>query len=118
MKEEQKDIDLKKNLCKSCYFFFSTLSNPTRLAILEQLRVGPKNVTQISNKLKQDQSMISHNLRSLVNCGFILIEKNWKEHIYSINSEIVEAIFQILNLHTNNFCKSIPKCKKIKIENQ
>jgi len=39
--------------------FFSTLANPLRLAILELLRDGPKNVTQIAEALKQEQSMIS-----------------------------------------------------------
>ncbi|HIE18592.1 TPA: ArsR family transcriptional regulator, partial [Candidatus Bathyarchaeota archaeon] len=66
---------LKKGLSKACYLFFSTLSNPTRLAILELLREGPKNVTQMAEVLNQDQSMISHNLKSLIRCSFVFVER-------------------------------------------
>lgn len=101
---------MKKGLSKSCYIFFSTLSNPTRLAILELLREEPKNVTQISKDLNQDQSMISHNLNPLVRCGFVFVERRWKEHIYSINEETVEAIFKIIDNHTEKYCPKGRKC--------
>lgn len=105
---------MKKGLCKSCYYFFSTMSNPTRLAILEQLRDGPKNVTEISKGLNQDQSMISHNLNPMVQCGFVSVERRWKEHVYSINKETVETIFQALDNHTENYCKKLERCPRQK----
>ncbi len=101
---------MKMGLCKSCYYFFAALANPTRLAILEQLRDGPKNVTQISKNLNQDQSMISHNLCPMVQCGFVSVERQWKERIYSVNKETVEAIFQTLDNHTENYCKNLETC--------
>ena len=90
---------MKKGLSKSCYLFFSTLSNPTRLALLELLREGPKNVTQMSEALNQDQTMISHNLKPLVRCRFVSVERRWREHIYSINKETMEAIFKVIDNH-------------------
>ena len=60
---------MKLGLSKTCYMFFSTLSNPTRLAILELLREGSKNVTDIAKELGQEQSMISHNLLQVVILG-------------------------------------------------
>ena len=41
-------IPVKHGLSETCYLFFSTLANPTRLAILELLRNGPRNVTEIT----------------------------------------------------------------------
>lgn len=95
---------MKKGLSESCYLFFSTLSNPTRLAILELLRESPRNVTQISKSLNQDQSMISHNLKPLIRCGFVFVERKWKERIYSTNYETMDALFKIITSHTEKHC--------------
>lgn len=101
---------MKKGLSKACYRFFSTLSNPTRLAILELLREEPKNVTQISEALNQDQSMISHNLKPLVRCSFVFVERRWREHVYSINRETMEAVFEIVQNHMKKYCPPKEKC--------
>lgn len=101
---------MKKGLSKSCYLFFSTLSNPTRLAILELLREEPKNVTQMSKALNLDQTMISHNLKPLVRCHFISVERRWRERIYSINEDTMEAIFKIIDNHMKNYCPKGGKC--------
>ncbi|MDH5689750.1 MAG: metalloregulator ArsR/SmtB family transcription factor [Candidatus Bathyarchaeota archaeon] len=101
---------MKKGLCETCPLFFSTLSNPARLAILELLRDGPRNVTQISEALEQDQSMISHNLKPLIRCSFVSVEKRWREHVYSINEETLEAIFQIFDNHAGKYCPEGREC--------
>lgn len=103
-------ISLKNNLSETCHLFFSTLSNPTRLAILELLREEPKNVTEISSILNQEQSMISHNLRPLVRCGFVSVERKWKERVYSINKETMSSLFQIINNHVEKYCPRKGKC--------
>jgi len=80
------------------------------LAILELLRDGPRNVTQISEALDQDQSMISHNLKPLVRCSFVSVEKRWREHVYSINEETLEAIFRIFDNHAEKYCPEGREC--------
>jgi len=102
---------MKRGLSEACYLFFSTLANPTRLAILELLRDGPKNVTTISNVLNQEQSMISHNLKPLVRCSFVLVDRRWKEHIYSLNQETMKPLFEIIQKHTDAYCPR-GKCPK------
>ncbi|MFP3985495.1 MAG: ArsR/SmtB family transcription factor [Candidatus Bathyarchaeia archaeon] len=101
---------MKRDLSDTCYMFFSTLSNPTRLAILELLRQEPKNVTEITNTLNQEQSMISHNLRSLEKCGFVFSEKRKREHLYSINRETMEPLFKIFAQHAMKYCDTKGKC--------
>ena len=85
---------MKHTLSETCHIFFSTLSNPTRLAILELLRDKAKNVTEISKALNQEQSMISHNLRPLEKCGFVFLERRGGEHFYSPNKETMKPLFK------------------------
>jgi len=74
---------MKKGLTKICHRFFINLSNPTRLAALEQLIAKPMSVNQLATVLGQEQSMISHNLKPLLQCKVITIQKQGKNHIYT-----------------------------------
>jgi len=99
-----------RNLAQTCYRFFSTLANPTRLAILEYLREGPKNVMQIAASLGQEQSMISHNLRPLVQCRLVFVDKKWKERVYSLNRETMEPLFKLFSYHAQKYCPNKGAC--------
>jgi DNA-binding transcriptional ArsR family regulator len=101
---------MKQDLSETCRQFFSTLANPTRLAILELLRDGPRNVTEISKALKQDQSMISHNLKPLERCRFVFSERRKKERLYSLNKETMERLFKIFSYHAEKYCPTGGKC--------
>ena len=101
---------MKQNLSETCYMFFSTLSNPTRLAILELLREGTRNVTDIADTLNEEQSMISHNLRPLERCGFVLSERRKRERFYFLNKETMEPIFKIFARHASKYCDTKGKC--------
>lgn len=101
---------MKYDLGQNCYMFFSTLANPTRLAILELLRDSPKNVTEIAEALRQEQSMISHNLRPLEKCGFVFSERIKRERFYSLNKETMEPIFKIFAHHASKYCSTRGKC--------
>jgi DNA-binding transcriptional ArsR family regulator len=70
---------MKKGLSETCHRFFSVLSNPTRLAALETLMEGSMNVSQLAESLGQEQSMVSHNLRPLVRCRFVEVERRGKD---------------------------------------
>ena len=101
---------MKKGLSETCYKFFSVLSNPTRLATLETLRERPMNVSQLAKSLGQEQSMISHNLRPLVRCRFVDVEKRGKERFYYINHDTLDPIFKIIESHERNYCPSGGHC--------
>jgi DNA-binding transcriptional ArsR family regulator len=95
---------LKRGLTDICYGFFSTLANPTRLAILETLRKKPLNVTDLAVALCQEQSMVSHNLRTLERCNLISSERRGKEKVYAVNKETVEGIFRVVENHAEKHC--------------
>ena len=101
---------VKKGLSTICYRFFSTLANPTRLAALENLMDKPMNVTQLAEILGQEQSMISHNLRPLVKCRFVHVERKGRERLYSINHETVDPLFKVIENHAVNYCPTGGKC--------
>jgi DNA-binding transcriptional ArsR family regulator len=103
-------LKMKKKLSKTCYKFFSTLANPTRLATLENLMDGPMNVSDIAETLEQEQSMISHNLRPLIRCGFVKAERKGKAREYSLNRETVESLFKIVENHAENYCPTGGLC--------
>ena len=103
-------VVVKKGLCESCYRFFTNLSNPTRLAVLEHLMEKPMSVTELADSLGQTQSMISHNLKPLQQCNFIYIERQGKKHIYSVNHETLGAIFKVVENHADRFCPTTGTC--------
>lgn len=105
-------VELKKGLSETCYRFFSILGNPTRLAALEALTEGPMNVSQLAESLGQEQSMISHNLRPLVRCRFVEVERRGKERFYRVNHDTVGSLFKIVEMHAENYCPTGGRCQE------
>jgi ArsR family transcriptional regulator len=101
---------MKRGISETCYVFFRVLANPTRLAILEVLREKPRNVTEVAESLKQEQSMISHNLEPLEKCRFVFSERKEKQRIYSLNKEIAEPLFKLFAFHSQKYCPTRGKC--------
>ncbi len=101
---------MKKGLTEICHRFFTNLSNPTRLAALEKLMGKPMSVNELAMALGQEQSMISHNLKPLLQCNFIFIERQGKKRIYTANRETVGALFRVIANHAEKFCPSGGRC--------
>ncbi len=97
-----------------CYGFFSTLANPTRLAILEQLLKGSMNVSGLAGALGQEQSMVSHNLKLLEGCHFISSERCGKEKYVSLNREIIEPLFELVEEFSEAYCNGFNDCPNYK----
>lgn len=102
--------DMKKGLSDLCYGFFSTLANPTRLAIIEKLDVGPMNVSELVEALGQEQSMVSHNLRPLVRCKLVRVMREGKHRVYSLNHDTLDPILKSVELHAERFCEGGASC--------
>ena len=84
--------------------FLTTLSNKTRLAIIQALRDKPKNVTQLTEELSIHQTSVSHALKRLLDCGFVFVEKNGKERIYSVNKKTIKPLLKMMEDHIDNYC--------------
>ncbi len=94
--------------------FFKALSNETRLRILDLLSKGPRNVTEIGEALDIEQSMISHNLTCLINCGFVVANQNGKNKVCSLNEETVIPLLQIIDRHVEQYGQSLEGCTVLK----
>ena len=103
---------MKKGLTEICYKFFNNLANPTRLATLEKLMDRPMSVNELAASLDQEQSMISHNLKPLLQCNFIFTKRQGKQRVYSVNQETVGALFKTIGNHAEKYCPTGGKCLK------
>ena len=92
------------------YLFFSALANRTRLAIIDVLKEGPKNISGVSDALEQDESAVAYNLKRLENYAIVCSEGSGKEKLYSLNREIVEPLSELLAFHTNKYCPGLKNC--------
>ncbi len=101
---------MKKGNTEICYRFFTNLANPTRLDALELLMQKPMSVNELAATLGQEQSMVSHNLRPLLECNLIAVNKQGKKHIYTVNEETIRPIFVAVQNHAQKFCPTGGKC--------
>ncbi len=101
---------MKQGNTEICYRFFTNLANPTRLDALELLMEKPMSVSELSASLGQEQSMVSHNLKPLVECNFISVKRQGKKRIYTINEESIRSIFAVVQNHAQKFCPEGGKC--------
>ncbi len=91
-----------------CYVFFETLGNKLKLNIISRLKNEPMIVNELSKELNQERSKISHALISLLDCGFVHVKKDGRKRIYSLNSDTILPLLDIMEIHTKRYCK---KCK-------
>lgn len=65
------------------------------------------NVTELTEKLPYKQSTISHNLKQLINCQFVRVQRKGLYRYYSLNKETIEPLLKIIDKHVNEFCKNL-----------
>ena len=90
--------------CKSYKVFFETISNETRLAIVELLQKKSMSVTGICEALGEEQSKISHNLKKLADCHFLDVRQEGKQRIYSLNKDTIVPLMDLVTKHVEKFC--------------
>ena len=87
--------------------FFGTLANNSRLKIVNTLRNGPRNVTEICKETGFEQSMVSHNLKMLEYHGMIFKEKKGKFCYYSLNKKTIKPLMELIDAHMQAYCCKI-----------
>lgn len=68
---------------------FRALSEPTRLAILQELKAGPKTVNELVEVIELSQANVSKQLGILRDAGFLHREQRGTSAFYSIGDPMV-----------------------------
>lgn len=96
------------------HVFFTNLANPLKIEIISALKEKGSSVGELSEKLKVEQSKISHALALLKKCKIVNVEQDGKKRIYSLNKETIIPMLKLIDLHSKSFCqcKECKGCKK------
>ena len=97
-------------ICKSYEPFFKTLADSSKLEIINLLSKGGLSVGEISEKLGFEQSRVSHNLKALVERGFLVVEKKGKSRVYSLDEKEIVPILKLVDKHVERYDKHLCKC--------
>lgn len=95
--------------------FFRALANETRFSIVQLLRTGPHHVGDIGEKLRFEQSRVSHNLGCLLNCGFVVSEWQGKNKVYRLNSDLLPILTGI-EKHLARYAPALDSCGVLEAE--
>jgi ArsR family transcriptional regulator, cadmium/lead-responsive transcriptional repressor len=93
-----------EELYRAYKLFFGTLVSEPRLKIINLLRKGKKNVSEIMEKMGMDQTSVSHNLARLKKCGFVTMEIDKKFRYYKINEKTILPLMEIIEKHMSQHC--------------
>ena len=85
---------LDSNLLQKASRVLKTLGHPTRLAIIEVLESGERNVTDIQNAIGEPQAITSQHLRLMENRDILVSRKDGVQVYYSLKDQFIT---QILN---------------------
>jgi len=101
---------------ESFKLFARVLSNRTRFDIVMQLMEREMSVLELCEVLGYEQSRVSHNLKCLLNCGFVEVKQRGKRRIYRLNNEIKDLILNIKK-HIQLYESRLKECGILKEEN-
>lgn len=76
---------------KHCADMLAALAEPNRIRLIECLRTGQKNVTELARMLNVEIVNVSHHLGVLRTAGLVLDEKQGRFVIYSLNPKIFNS---------------------------
>lgn len=103
---------------ESYKLFLGTLVSEPRLKIINFLRKGKKNVSEIMSGLDMDQTSVSHNLARLKKCGFVKSEVNKKFRYYILNEKTIKPLMELIDKHMSQHCIHILRAMKKGGENE
>ena len=69
-----------------CAAKLRVLSDPTRLAVVELLMAGPKHVGELNERIRAEQSLLSHHLRVLRRAGLVEAARDGKSVVYRLSA--------------------------------
>ena len=84
-------------------------ANNARFKIIMALRNTELSVTDICKETNQEQSRVSHHLKSMSQCNILNVKQQGKKRIYSLNKETVLPILKLVEKHVKYYCRECDK---------
>jgi len=91
--------------CSAYYVFFRNLANPLKMRIVMELKKNPLSVNDLTERLKAEQSKVSHALANLKACNIVNSRVEGKQRIYSLNKKTIIPMLNIIDEHKKSYCK-------------
>jgi ArsR family transcriptional regulator len=74
-----------------CARMLKALADPERLRIIDCLRPGPRNVTEIAREIQDEVVNVSHHLGILRTAGLVLDHKQGRYVVYQLHPDVFDA---------------------------
>lgn len=91
---------------------FRGLADPSRLAVLESLRDGPRSVTAIAEATGLSQPNTSNHLRCLHDCGLVSRDQRGRSVHYGLRDERVEALLALADVVIADVARGMYACAR------
>jgi ArsR family transcriptional regulator, cadmium/lead-responsive transcriptional repressor len=91
---------------------FRGFSDPSRLAILEALRAGPRTVTELVDSVGLSQSNTSNHLNCLLDCGLVDREQRGRFALYRLSDPRVELLLSTAGALLSEVAKGVHRCAR------
>lgn len=75
---------------------FDALGDPTRRAIVEALRTGPRSVGDVAGDLPVSRPAVSKHLRLLESAGLVTCEAQGTRRLYRLHDDGIDAVRRYL----------------------
>lgn len=105
LQTEEQEIALRAKL-------FRGLSDPSRLAIVEAVRPGPRSVGEIVEATGLGQSNVSNHLACLLGCGLVAREPRGRRAFYRLADERVDALLALADTLLAEVAPGVGDCPR------
>jgi ArsR family transcriptional regulator, cadmium/lead-responsive transcriptional repressor len=97
---------------------FNGFADPSRLAIVEALRDGPRSVSEIVEVTGLGQSNASNHLACLRDCGLVMSEKRGKYVYYQLSDPRVGELLMLAEVVLAEVARGVYTCTRYGTEEQ
>ena len=87
------------------HVFFGLFGNRLKVGIISALRREHMGVNELSKKLGEESSKISHALLVLNKCHIVEAEQKGKNRVYSLNKDTMVPLMRLVDRHVEKHCK-------------
>src|SRR5260221_10543025 len=91
---------------------FRGFSDPSRLSILEALRSGPLNVSEIVTTTGLSQSNTSNHLACLRDCGLVVADQKGRYSLYRLSDDRIGKLLELADIVLADVARGVYECTR------